>query len=156
MAWGYKVPNFNTWGRYYYWEQEVTRWVGPYYFRGQLRTGDRTGHGFSREIAVPKGLAARPRVNVLGDRGDIIQMAGWGTTFAFVDQVEDSGAGFPNEHRIITVLYMTTEPYDTEVTPTTEPVVNVLLEPPEGAEMMPVNEPWAMWLDPLGVPSGPP
>lgn len=157
MAFGYKVPAFNVWFAYWYWHwtgpgDTQGEYLAPVYVRGQLRSGDRTGHGFGQEVALPKGSFVRSAIDVKGGN-DLIQAAGWGDYFAHVNLAEVSGAGFANEHVVVLITARSQTFYNLDdVLGFNAPPVSTTLVPPEGFTPMAVIDPTEEWFPPYGVP----
>jgi len=147
MPFGYKLPNFNAWGRYYRRLQDVeggTLWAVPRYFPCQLQ---RTEARFSNQLAVPKHLGFRPIDQTPGGLGDVVQIAGNEYMWWVVVSVCDVGSGFANEHRVISLTTPNDQSWDS-ARGLFIPATNTTLLPPPGYEEMFATLPADFWQDP--------
>jgi len=148
MAFGYKLPNFNTWGRF--WKRfdsgnTSASFSEPFYFRCQFKHIDRA---FVNNVLVPPRLGFRSIDQTPQGLGDIVQIAGNENMWWVVVSVFDLGAGFPNEHRGFSVGAPQDES-ETSDRGLFMPSVSTTLIPPDGAMMMPETPPLDGWDTPL-------
>lgn len=157
MAFGYKVPTFNLWGRIWrVWSSGLLiadrYYLGPYYTRCSIA---RDINLFTMQVNFPKHSYLRSQQMTAFNQGDIFQVAGWDYMYGWIESVFDVGAGFPNEHRMARVYW----PFD--ITPFNDegfytPAASTELEPPEGAEMLQLVLPADGWTIPNEVLNFPP
>jgi len=144
MAFGYKLPNFNTWGRYWLRRTaglEVNIFRGPYYFPCQWKHIE---NAFRNCVLTPPRLPFRQIETTPQGLGDIIQIAGNETRWWVVVSVFDIGGGFFNEHRSISVADTADETEFSE-RGFEMPSMTTTLVPPPGAVMMPERLPADFW-----------
>lgn len=151
MAFGYKIPNFNVWGRC--WKPVAigpdpgdVSWTFLGYFRCQLKAfGTHNTTVFTLE--VPKWTAFKPRNQTVLRLGYRVQLAGWESQWATVFYVDDVGAGFPNEHRSVFCERPADDSWD-GVEGFYLPAIDTALQPPPGFEMMATTPPTDYWEEP--------
>jgi len=157
VAFGYKVPRFNLWARIWFVQSsgltiEDRSYRGPYYTRCSIA---RDINLFTMQVNFPKYSNLREQQMTPFNNGDLIQFAGWEYMYGWIESVYDVGAGFPNEHRMARVYW----PFD--ITPFSDKGFYVAsasstLQPPEGAEMLPLVSPVEEWITPQEVVDHPP
>jgi len=157
VAFHYKLPVFNTWLRYWYWEpvgpgEAEGNWVGPYYSPAQLRGNHQIDN--YPGVLLPKWSRVRPSELQLGLEmlpdpwgSDIFQLAGWGSNWAYPFVVRDVGAGFPNEYRTMSFGNPFKVSWDTGVGRVIGGV-STFLQPPDGYDPLPLDPPGVVWDDP--------
>jgi len=151
MAFGYKVPTFNLWGRL--WKPSLLepdgdiQWAGPFYFRCQVRSQVYSGV----LLGAPKHLDFKPAQITPRQIGQRVQLAGWELMWGTILGVADAGVGFFNEYRQASVFFPSDGTWDS-IEGHFTPAASATLQPPEGAVMLGTTPPIEEWANPSWVP----
>lgn len=147
MAFGYKLPDFNLWGRMWYRMSAGTassHFQGPFYFPCQFKYRPEYNVNV---VMVPPRLGFRPLQQTPDGLGDILQVSGNENMWWIIISVLDVGSGYFNEHRQMTVI-QPTDQSDNSERGLFVPAVRTGILPPEDAVMVPETIPLDGWDDP--------
>lgn len=147
----FREPAYNAWARA--WRPDANSdlvtditWTFLGYFRCQQRQVP--GHFTATLLLeVPAGLSFKKSTQTPFGLGYRVQVAGWENQWARVYEVEDSAAGFANEHRTLLCDRPDDLSFDSfyGFFPGR---VNILLEPPDGFFLMGTTPSAEEWVDP--------
>jgi len=152
MAFGYKVPNFNLWGRVYRINSNGPTfaervYTGPFYTPCAIA---KDINNFAMHVQFPKWSALRAYNQTVFYHGDLFQIAGWEIAVGIINYVHDVGAGYPNEHRVATVNWWDDPSWDGAFGQFVG-ACSTILQPPPGAMMLGTTPPADGWETPQEV-----